>query len=250
MGKVIAVASGKGGTGKTTAVAALSSCLAVLGHKTLCIDFDAELRNLDLALGMTDFTVKDYMDVVSGKVDLMSACSESPKIPKLFFLSAPITSIPDDVDAAALKPMFDEVRKEFDYCLIDSPSGIGTGFQLANSNADMSIIITTGELASMRDANRAAGAVRDMGITNIRLLVNRVLPRNYKQIRTTVDDVIDTVGVQLLGLIPEDKNVFLSLHRNTPMILYRKRSSAYDFLDAARRITGDDIPLQQYRHFI
>ena len=244
MGKVIAVASGKGGTGKTTAVAALSSCLAVLGYKTICIDFDAELRNLDLALGMTDFTIMDYMDVVSGRISLLDACSESPKIPNLFFLSAPTESIPDNVDCLALKAMFDDIRNNFEYCLVDSPSGIGSGFRLANSNADMSIIVTTGELASMRDANRTANAVRELGIINLRLLVNRVLKKNYKQIKTTVDDVIDIVGVQLMGLIPEDRNIFRALHDNTPVVLYKKRHSAYDFFDTARRITGEDIPLQ------
>lgn len=250
MGKIIAVSSGKGGTGKTTAVAALSSCLAALGHKTLCIDFDAQLRNLDITLGMTDFAIMDYMDVVSGRMGIMAACSEAPGIPNLFFLAAPTTRVPDDFDPAALGPMFCEIRKNFDYCLIDSPSGIGSGFHLANSNADMSIIVTTGEPTSVRDANRTASAVRELGITNLRLLVNRVLPRNYKLVRATVDDVIDTVGVQLLGLISEDKNIYPALCSNTPLVLYKKRISAYDFLDAARRITGEHIPLKQYKSFL
>jgi len=250
MGKVIAVASGKGGTGKTTVVAAISSCLAVLGHKTICIDFDAELRNLDLALGMTDFTVMDFMDVASGRLELMAACSESPKIPNLYFLTAPATSIGNDIDKPAFKKMFDETRSNFDYCLIDSPSGLGTGFRLAHDNADMSIIVTIGEVAAMRDASLTANTIREMGIKNMRLLVNRVLPKNYKEIRATVDDVIDRIGVQLLGLIPEDKNIFSALHRSTPLILYSKRLSAYDFLDAARRIAGDDIPLQQCKYTI
>jgi len=250
MGKVIAVASGKGGTGKTTVVAALSSCLAALGQKTLCIDFDAELRNLDLALGMTDFAIMDYMDVISGRLDLLAACSASPRIPNLFFLSAPTVPMPDDIDITAFKSMFDEIRHNFDYCLVDSPSGVGSGFRLAHCDADMSIIVTTGELTSMRDANFTANAVRELGVSNLRLLVNRVLPRNFKRIKTTVDDVIDTVGVQLLGLIPEDKSIFTALHENTPLVLYKKRSSVYDFLDAARRIVGDDVPLQQYKQSV
>ena len=250
MGKVIAVASGKGGTGKTTAVAALSSCLAVLGHKTLCIDFDAELRNLDLALGMTSFAVMDYMDVVSGRLELLAACSESPKIQKLFFLSAPTSRVPDDIDKEAFKAMFEKIRENFDYCIIDSPSGIGPGFALAHTDVDMSIIVTTGELASIRDANRTAEAIREMGVPELRLIVNRVLARNYKRIKTTVDDIIDTIGVQLIGLIPEDKSIFCALHDNIPLILYKKRRSAYDFLDAARRLAGEDIPLQQYKRFI
>ena len=247
MGKIIAVASGKGGTGKTTVVAALSSCLAVLGHKTLCIDFDEQLKNLDLALCMTDFAVKDFMDVIEGQNDLMAACSESPIIQNLFFLSAPAISIPEETGPAAFKKMFAGMRKNFDYCLIDCPAGIGRGFRLAHTGVDMSIIVTTGDTPSIRDANRTATAVRDMGIENIRLIVNRLQPKNLKKIRTNIDDVIDTIGVQLLGLISEDKNILYALHENTPLILYKKRLSAYDFLDTARRLAGDDVPLQQYK---
>ena len=250
MGKVIAIASGKGGTGKTTVAAAVSSCLAVLGHKTLCIDFDTELRNLDLALCMTDFTVMDFMDVLNSRLDLMSACSESPKIPNLFFLSAPGAGLPEDIDESIVKKMFTEIRKNFDFCIIDSPAGIGTGFRLAHTDADMSIIVTTGDLASMRDSNRAANAARDLDVDNVRLLVNRVLQKNYKQIRTNIDDVIDTVGVQLIGIVPEDRNIFLALHENIPIVLYKKRHAAYDILDVARRIAGDDVPLQQAGGFI
>jgi len=245
MGLVITVSSGKGGTGKTTTVAALSSCLAVLGHRTLCIDFDAEMKNLDIALGMTDFAIMDFMDVVSGRVDLLAACSESPMVPNLFFLSAPSDSVPDESNLAALKEMFTNVRANFDYCLIDAPPGIGTGFKLAHCNVDMSIIVTTGESPAMRDASRTAVAVRDLGVRNLRLLVNRVLPKNFRQTKTTVDDVIDITGVRLLGLIAEDRGIFRALHKGIPLVLYDKRKSAYDFLDAARRITGEDIPLHR-----
>jgi len=250
MGKVIAIASGKGGTGKTTVAAAVSSCLAVLGHKTLCIDFDTELRNLDLALCMTDFTVMDFMDVISGRMDLMSACSESSKIPNLFFLSAPSVCMPENIDKSAVKEMFAEIRKNFDYCIIDSPAGIGSGFNLAHTDVDISIIVATGDLASMRDSNRTANAARDIGVNNVRLLVNRVVPKNYKLIRTNIDDVIDTVGVQLIGMVPEDRNIFLALHENIPIILYKRRRAAYDFLDVARRLAGEDVPLQQCNKFI
>jgi len=245
MGKVITVASGKGGTGKTTSVAAISSCLAVLGYRILCVDFDAGLKNLDLSLCMTDFTVKDYMDVVSGRLSLTEACSESPHVPKLFFLAAPSAFDHDEKDAAGLKVMFDEARREFDYCFIDSPSGIGTGFRLAHENADMSIIITTGERPAMRDSQEAAQAARDIGVKELRLLVNRITPQNLKWLQATIDDVIDMVGVQLIGVVPEDKAVFQALHTNVPLILYKKKLAAYDFLDVARRIAGEDIPLRQ-----
>lgn len=244
MGKVIAVASGKGGTGKTTTVAAVSSCLAALGYKTLCVDFDAELRNLDLALCMADFTVADFSDVQSGGLELMEACHESPRIPRLYFLSAPSTGGWEGADYDALKRMFEEVRSEFDFCLVDAPSGIGTGFVSAQTVSDASIIVTTGELPAMRDAQRAVEAARDLGVDDVQLLVNRVLPKNYRRMRLTVDTVIDSVGARLLGIVREDSSVALSLNFNTPLILYQRKHAAYDFLDAARRITGEFIPLQ------
>jgi septum site-determining protein MinD len=243
MGRIITVASGKGGTGKTTTVAALASCLAVLGHKTLCIDFDAELRNLDLALGMTDFTIMDFKDVVSGRKELMEACSESPLITNLFFLSAPTDSDHSEIDFEAVKKMFADIRGKFDYCLVDAPPGISSGLKLAHCSADMSIIVTTGELPAMRDATRVASTVRDLGITNLRLIVNRVIPKNFKLMKATIDDVIDTTGIQLLGLIVEDKNIPRALNEGLPLVLHDKRKSAYDFLDVARRITGEDVPL-------
>jgi len=243
VGTIIAVSSGKGGTGKTTSVAAIASCLAVLGHKTLCIDFDTGLGNLDLALNMTDFTVMDFMDVVAGKMDIRAACSESPEIPNLFFLSAPLTKQSEESDRTAIIEMFDKIRSSYEYCLIDAPPGIGTGFELAHCNVDMSILVSTGELPSIRDAARAAVALREMGITNIRLLVTRVSVAKFKQLRTTIDDVIDSTGVQLLGIVAEDRNIFRALHDGVPLVLYNRRKAAYDYLDAALRIKGDDVPL-------
>jgi septum site-determining protein MinD len=246
MGKVIAVVSGKGGTGKTTSVAAISSCLAALGKKTLCIDFDAGLKNLDLSLSMTDFAVMDYMDVLNGNQTLQGACSESPKIPNLFFLAAPAVNDLKSIDETALEAFFADVREDFEYCLIDAPSGVGTGFRLATANADTIIIVTTGETPAMRDAQHVATIVREMENADVRLLVNRVVPKNLKRIKTTIDDVIDTIGVRLIGIVPEDKTVFRALHSGIPLILHKKRYAAYDFLDIARRISGEDAPLRQW----
>ena len=248
LGKIIAVASGKGGTGKTTTVAAVSSCLAALGNKTLAIDYDAGLKNLDLSLCMSDYSVADYSDVVNGRLGLMEACHEHPSIPNLFFLAAPTVGEPEDVDNAAIMKMHEEIRDIFDFCLVDAPSGIGEGFRHAHTGANMSIIVTSGELPAIRDAQRAAETARNMGVGELRLLVNRVRAKNYKRLQTTIDDVIDTVGARLLGVVREDRSVLLSLHENTPLILYKKRRAAYDFLDAARRITGENIPLnRRYR---
>jgi septum site-determining protein MinD len=143
--------------------------------------------------------------------------------------------------------MFEEVKNEFDFCLVDSPAGIGQGFKMAHTAADMSSIVTVGEIPSIKDAQQAAMIVRDDGTRDVCLLVNRVKYDDYRQLRTTIDDVIDIVGAQLIGIVREDRSVMLSLHENTPLILYKKRRAAYDFLDIARRIRGEDIPIRQAR---
>jgi len=245
VGKIIAVASGKGGTGKTTTVAAVSSCLAALGYKTLAIDYDAGMNNLDFALCMADFAVADYLDVFNGRLSLMEACHEQPQIQNLFFLAAPSIHNPEKIDAAAGRQMLEEIRDKFDFCLIDAPSGVGKGFYLAHEGADLSIIVTNGELPAIRDAQRAAEAARELSLSEINLLVNRVRPGNYRKLHTTIDDVIDIVGARLIGAVCEDDSVMLSLHENTPLILYRKRRAAYDFLDIARRIRGENVPLRR-----
>jgi len=194
---------------------------------------------------MTDFAVMDYMDVVNGQLDLMEACTECPQIPNLFFLAAPAAYDPVEPAAGKMKAMFDKIRNEFDYCINDSPSGVGVGFKLATSNADMVVITTVGEIAAMRDAQLAASQAQSLGVDDLRLLVNRVLPKNLKIIRTNIDDVIDAVGIRLIGIVLEDKAVFRALHASMPLVLYKKRLAAYDFLDIARRITGEDVPLLQ-----
>jgi len=244
MGKIVTMVSGKGGTGKTTSAAAIASCLAALDKKTLCIDFDAGLKNLDLSLCMADFAVMDYLDVIKGNLELMEACSECPQIPNLFFLAAPTVYDPNEGNVDELRGMFDEIRREFDYCVVDAPSGVGVGFRQAIDNADMAIIVTTGEFPAIRDAQHTASIIREMGVEDVRLLVNRVIKKSFKRIKTTVDDLIDTVGVRLIGIVPEDKSVFKALHTNSLLILYKKRFAAYNYLDIARRIAGEEVRLR------
>jgi septum site-determining protein MinD len=243
MGKVIVVASGKGGTGKTTSVGAISSCLAALGHKTLCLDCDAGLRNLDIIVGMTDYTVTDFTDVLEGTVGLAEACSEHPKIKNLYFLPAPAFRGPEEIDPDAMGVLLDQIRAEFDYCLMDAPAGIGPGFRLAARGADMALIIATGDISSMRDGQRVAEELGSMGVPEIRLIVNRISPRSYRLLGSTIDEVIDTVGARLLGLVEEDEAVYLSSNSETPLVLYEDKKAALEFLQITRRILGERIPL-------
>ena len=244
MGKVIVVTSGKGGTGKTTTVGAVASCLAVLGARVLCIDCDAGLRNLDITLGMTDYAVSDLMDVLGGEKPLEAACTEHPSIPGLFFLSAPPEKTLSEDDCGRMRELMDCARESFDYCLIDSPAGLGAGFKLASSGADMAIIVTTPDAASIRNAQRAAEELRASGSeAELRLVVNRVKTRRMRRAGLTVDDIIDTSAVQLLGVVREDGDVPLSANRETPLVLGTTGGAAKHFLNIARRIAGEEIPL-------
>ncbi|MGE4484899.1 MAG: septum site-determining protein MinD [Oscillospiraceae bacterium] len=243
MGTAIVITSGKGGTGKTTSVGAIASCLAVLGHRTLCIDCDVGLKNLDLVLGLTDVSSTNFCDVIDGSVSLDDAVCAHPQIENLFFLSAPITRKPEDISAEAMKSLVLQAKDVYDYCLIDSPAGLGAGFRLAVSGADMAIVVATGDAASLRDGQRVVAELIDTGIRSIRLLVNRVRPRLYRRVSATVDDVIDSVGAQLLGMIAEDDAVIVSANMETPLILYENKNAAAQYLRIARRLSGEKVPL-------
>jgi len=245
MGKNIVVASGKGGTGKTATAAAVASCLAVLGHKTLCLDCDVGLKNLDLALGLTELAVMDFSDVLSGGTALADAVTAHPSIDGLFFLSAPTGTSPDAIDADAFRRLGDRIREEYDFCLIDGPAGIGAGFRLAAAAADSALVVSTGDAASLRDGQRTVIELGKLGVDDIRLIVNRVRPFFFRRTRSTVDDVIDTVGARLIGLIPEDRSVMLAGSLEKPLILYKNGGpAARQFLAAARRLAGEDVPLR------
>ena len=243
MGKIITVTSGKGGTGKTTTVGAVASCLAVLGKRTLCIDCDAGMRNLDITLGMTDYAVSDLSDVLKGERTLEEACSEHPSIPGLFFLSAPAEMTLSDEDREAMRKLFDAARGSFDYCLADSPAGIGAGFRLASCGADTAIIVTTPDAACVRNAQRAAELLRESGAGEIRLIINRVKARRMRRSGMTADDIIDTVGVRLLGVVREDSAVPVCANNETPLVLGTTGGAAGNYLNIARRITGEEVPL-------
>jgi len=234
MGKIIAISSGKGGTGKTTSVAAISSCLAALGYKTLCIDFNARPGNLDLALCLKRSRNVSISDVLSDQASATEACLHHPRIPNLYYMPAP-----SNFDCS---PLFAKIRRDFDYCIIDSPSGIGADFMLAHADTDMSIIITTAELPAMRDANAAQLALCDLGVTDLRYIINRVTKKKLNQLRTMSSDIVKPIYDNLIGIIPEDKIIFRAMHDEIPLILYYKRNSAYHFLDAARKIAGEKIP--------
>lgn len=239
MGQVIAVISGKGGTGKTSLTAGVASCLAAEGQKVLCIDCDMGLRNLDLSLGLADEATVAFTDVMDGLYTLEDTVTH-PRIPGLDLLTAPVTKLPEDVDQEAFGRLLEEARTQYDWCLIDAPAGVGVGFQLATRYADELVVVAVADPASMRDAARAADLIelQDRPDRPMRLVVNRVSRRMYRKLRATVDDVMDGVGLPLLGIVPDDVSVTLAAAASEPLILYTSRGAAVACLHIARRLCG------------
>ena len=242
MGQVISVTSGKGGTGKTTICAGVASCLAAEGHRVLCIDADLGLRNLDISLGMQELAPITFADVLLGRYRLEDA-TPHPAIPNLFLLSSPVAERPETIRYQDFAALLVRARELFDFCLIDSPAGIGDGFHLACLFADRVLIIATPDPASLRDAAATADQLRLLEQEDLAMIVNRVTPGLFRSLDWTVDDMMDRTGLRLLGLIPEDKNVVRSAAENQPLILCTDRKAARACLHIARRLCGEHIPL-------
>ena len=246
MGTVIVVTSGKGGTGKTSLTGGVASCLAALGQKVLCIDLDIGLRNLDISLGMTDRALMDFTDVVEGRCTLERAAVEHPVIRGLYLLTAPVRPTPDALDEEKMKAMLLQARAQFDYILIDSPAGLGSGFRLAVCGADRAVVVSTNDSSALLDTQRT---VVELGrrLDTIHLVMNRIQPKLLRRLRTTIDDAMDAAGLPLLGVVPEDSQVILAANTGEPLILFSRKGAALAYLNIAKRLMGQRVPLMKIR---
>ena len=243
MGELIAVLSGKGGTGKTSVCAAVASALALDGKRVLCVDCDVGLRNLDISLAMSDCGALSFMDVCNGDYDIGMA-SVHPLIPQLHFLTAPMNCQADAIDPVAFDRFVRKARQEFDFVFLDAPAGVDAGFRLTAAAADRCILVTGPGPAAVRDAARVGELLELMGKTNVRLVVNRVSSRMVSAMATTIDDVMDNAGLPLLGIIPEDRNVTLAATFNRPLLIYSRRCGASDACTRiSKRLQGIPVPI-------
>lgn len=242
MAELIAVLSGKGGTGKTSVCAGIASALAQLGEKVLCIDCDVGLRNLDISLGISEMASLSFMDVSQGDYDLSQA-AKHPVFERLYFLTAPVNCVAGEVDTEAFCQMLQKARSSFTYVFLDAPAGIEAGFTLAAKYADRAIVVTGPDPASVRDANRAGQVLELMGKDNVRLVVNRITPKMAQIMKLTVDDVMDQAGLPLLGVVPEDQNVVLAAAFRQPLLGYTRKGAASACRRIAQRIQGLHIPI-------
>lgn len=246
MGEVLVITSGKGGTGKTTLCAGVGSCLAAMGQKVLCIDCDIGLSNLDIALGMTDCATISFLDVMMEN-QYLSDAPEHPKIPGLQLLTAPTKTRAGLVDDVIFGRLIEEAAETYDWVLLDAPAGIGYGFDLATMYAARAILVSTADLGSLRDAQHTASLLAEKGIDPIHLVVNRVTRRLLSSVRSNVDDMMDTVGLPLLGIIPEDQAVPVAAAGGSALVLRSRKGAAMACLRVARRLLGMEAPLMKIK---
>ena len=245
MSTAVVVTSGKGGTGKTSLTGGVSSCLAALGRRVLCIDMDIGLRNLDISLGLTDRALMDFTDVLEGRCSLKRAAVPHPVIQNLYLLTAPLT-LPPGISEERMKAFLRIAREQYDYILMDSPAGMGEGFRLAVCGADRAIVVSTTDASALRDAQRVVSQLSRQ-LPSIHLVVNRVQPKLLRRLHTTIDDAMDAAGLPLLGVVPEDEQVMLSANQGKPIILASRKGAAVAYLNIARRLMGERVPLMHIR---
>ena len=243
LGELIAVLSGKGGTGKTSVCSGVATALAEEGKRVLCIDCDVGLRNLDISLGLSDSGALSFLDVSEGGYPLERA-AQHPVYASLSFLTAPMNRTVEKIDPLAFEDMLRQARVYFDYIFLDAPAGVDAGFRLVAQAADRFLLVTGPGPAAVRDAARVGDLLELMGKKNVRLVVNRVDRELLSTVRLTIDDVMDTAGLPLMGVVLEDPNVTLAASFGKPLLTYAKRCpAAKAYRKIAKRIQGFHEPI-------
>jgi len=242
MGEVIVITSGKGGVGKTTTTANLGSALALEGKKVVLVDTDIGLRNLDVVMGLENRIVYDIVDVVEEKCKLRQALIKDKRFEELFLLPAAQTRDKSAVNEEQMKDLISKLKEDFDYILIDCPAGIEQGFKNAIAGANRAIVVTTAEISAIRDADRIIGLLESSEIKNPELIVNRLRPEMVKKGEMMdVDDIVDLLSIDLIGVIPDDEYIITQTNKGEPVISNKKAPSGKAYLEIAKRILGENI---------
>jgi septum site-determining protein MinD len=241
--QVVTIASGKGGVGKTTSVANIGVALASHGKKVTCIDGDIGLRNLDVVLGLENRIVYDLVDVIEGRCRLHQAMIRDKRLPDLFLIPAAQTRDKTAISPSDMVRLCDELRQEVDWIIIDSPAGIERGFKNAIAAADRVLVMTNPEVSAVRDADRVIGLLDAEEKGPASLIINRLDPAMVKRgDMLSVEDVLDLLAVELVGIIPEDENIIVASNRGQPLALDGKSKAGQAFQNIARRLLGEQVP--------
>jgi septum site-determining protein MinD len=244
--------TGKGGVGKTTSTAALGAALAQAGQKVAVVDFDVGLRNLDLVMGAERRVVFDLVNVIQGVAKLSQALIRDKRLETLWLLPASQTRDKDALTEDGVAEVINELRGKFDWVICDSPAGIERGATLAMRFADVAVIVTNPEVSSVRDSDRIIGlldsktekAEKGQRIEKHVLITRYDAQRAARGEMLNIEDVLDILSTPLLGIIPESEEVLRASNLGTPVTINNTTSApARAYLDAARRLKGDDVPM-------
>ena len=247
MGKTIVITSGKGGVGKTTTTANIGTGLAMLGNKVVVLDADIGLRNLDVVMGLENRIVYDLVDVVEKNCRLKQGLIKDKRYDSLYLLPAAQTKDKNAVKPEQMLELTNELREEFDFVLIDSPAGIEQGFQNAIVGADEAVIVTTPEISAVRDADRVIGLLEAKGLHNPKLIINRIRPDMVKKgDMMNIDDMIDILAIDLLGVVPDDEAIVISTNKGEPVVTDEKAMSGKAYQNICRRILGEEVELLNF----
>lgn len=251
MGKIIIVASGKGGTGKTTTAANIGAALAMRGKASgrlvALVDMDMGLRNLDIALGLESSIVYDISDVIDDACTLDEAIIKDTHYENLYFIPAPQTRGSASFDDENVKKVWEQISGRFDYCIADAPAGVDGGFLYAAMCADSAVIVTVPELTAIRDADRAITVLEDMGIEDIKVVINRVRADMINRgIMMNMDDCVDMLQVGVLGIVPEDERLIADALGGKLAVSDENSAAGRAFCNIAARLDGEDIPIMDF----
>jgi septum site-determining protein MinD len=243
MTRIIVVTSGKGGVGKTTCTANLGMALAKMGRQVALVDADFGLRNLDLLLGLENRIVYTAVEVLARECRLEQALVKDKRQPNLVLLPAAQNRTKDAVTPDQMKLLVNALAQKYQYVIIDSPAGIEMGFKNAIAPAKEALIVTTPEIASVRDADRVVGLLEAQGVKRIHLIINRIKPAMVRaNDMMSVHDVQELLAIPLIGVIPDDERVIVSTNRGEPLVLSESPSlAATAYENIARRLEGETV---------
>jgi len=238
------ITSGKGGVGKTTTSANIGTALALQGKKVCMVDTDIGLRNLDVVMGLENRIIYDLVDVAEGRCRLAQALIKDKRFDELYLLPAAQTRDKDSVSENGVKEMVVELKKDFDYVIIDCPAGIEQGFKNAVAGADQAIVVTTPENAAVRDADRIIGLLENHRIGQPKLIINRIRANMVKRGEMLgIDEICQVLAIDLLGIVPDDEYVIKAANAGEPTVMNPGSRAAIAYRNIARRMLGDTVPL-------
>ncbi|MEK8131356.1 septum site-determining protein MinD [Paenibacillus filicis] len=247
MGEAIVITSGKGGVGKTTTSANIGTALALQGKKVVMVDTDIGLRNLDVVMGLENRIIYDLIDVAEGRCRLAQALVKDKRFDELYMLPAAQTKDKHAISPDAVRQIVLELKREFEFVIIDCPAGIEQGFKNAVAGADKAIVVTTPENAAVRDADRIIGLLeKEPNVESPKLIINRIRPLMMKKGEMLdIDEICSVLAIDLLGIVPDDEYVIKAANSGEPTVMNPNSRAAIAYRNIARRMLGDTVPLMQ-----